>query len=50
MLVVALASAAGQTIDVDITPSHIRKTIIPNQALGAGIDRIPQKTIDTAFT
>jgi len=50
MLVAAVVLAAGQTIDVDITPSHIRKTIIPNQALGAGIDRIPQKTIDTAFT
>ncbi|HEX6802451.1 MAG TPA: discoidin domain-containing protein [Terriglobales bacterium] len=41
---------AGQTIDVDITPNHVRKTIIPNQALGAGIDRIPQRVIDSAFT
>jgi len=50
VLVAAVDSSAGQTIDVDITPSHIRKTIIPNQALGAGIDRLPQKVIDTAFT
>jgi hypothetical protein len=50
VLVAAVVPSAGQTIDVDITPSHIRKTIIPNQALGAGIDRLPQKVIDTAFT
>jgi hypothetical protein len=49
-LVTAVVSSGGQTIDVDITPSHVRKTIIPNQALGAGIDRIPQKVIDSAFT
>jgi len=49
-LMSAVVSSAGQTIDVDITPSHIRKTIIPNQALGAGIDRLPQKVIDQAFT
>jgi hypothetical protein len=50
MLVTAVVSSAGQTITVDSTPSHVRKTIIPNQALGAGIDRLPQKVIDTAFT
>ena len=49
-LVTAVVSSVGQTLDVDVTPSHVRKTIIPNQVLGAGIDRIPQKVIDTAFT
>jgi hypothetical protein len=39
----------AQTIQVDITPSHMRKSFVPNQALGAGIDRISQKTIDATF-
>ncbi|HEV2732590.1 MAG TPA: discoidin domain-containing protein, partial [Terriglobales bacterium] len=39
----------AQTIQVDITPSHLRKTFVPNEALGAGIDRIPRQTIDAAF-
>ena len=42
--------ATAQTITVDITPSHVKKVIIPNQMLGAGIDRIPVKVIDSAFT
>lgn len=41
--------AQSQTIQVDVTPSHVRKSLIPNQALGAGIDRISQQTIDTTF-
>jgi hypothetical protein len=41
--------AQGQTISVDATPSHVRKSIVPNQALGAGIDRISQKAIDETF-
>ena len=50
IVLAAVAFSAAQTITVDITPSHVRKTIIPNQALGAGIDRLSQKTIDSAFT
>jgi hypothetical protein len=46
----AVGYAAAQTITVDITPSHVKNTIIPNQALGAGIDRISQKVVDSAFT
>jgi hypothetical protein len=41
--------AHGQTIQVDITPSHMRKAFVPNQTLGAGIDRISQQTIDSTF-
>src|ERR1022692_250621 len=32
----------AQTIQVDVTPSHMRKAFVPNQTLGAGIDRISQ--------
>ena len=39
----------AQTIQVDITPGHMRKSFVPNQALGAGIDRITEKMIDTTF-
>jgi len=41
--------AQAQTIQVDVTPSHVRKTFIPNQTLGAGIDRISQRVIDETF-
>jgi hypothetical protein len=41
--------ARTQTIQVDVTPSHMRKSFVPNQTLGAGIDRINEKTIDTMF-
>lgn len=41
--------AHGQTISVDATPSHMRKSFAPNQALGAGIDRMSQQFIDETF-
>src|SRR5256885_2706669 len=42
-------AAHGQTISVDATPSHMRKSFVPNQALGAGIDRMNQQSIDETF-
>ncbi len=39
--------AAAQTIRVDA--SHPVKTFVPNQALGAGIDRMPAVAIDKLF-
>jgi hypothetical protein len=39
----------AQTIQVDVTPNHVRKSFVPNQTLGAGIDRISEQTIDTMF-
>jgi len=39
----------AQVISVDATPSHVRKSFVPNQALGAGIDRMSQKSIDETF-
>jgi hypothetical protein len=44
------ACCAAQTIDVDITPSHQTNRFIPNQTLGAGIDRIPVEAIDKDLT
>ncbi|HEV2115183.1 MAG TPA: discoidin domain-containing protein, partial [Terriglobales bacterium] len=43
------AFAPGQTIQVDASPTHVRKTFVPNQTLGAGIDRISQRAIDDTF-
>ena len=37
---------AAQTIQVDITPGHATNHFAPNQALGAGVDRIAQEAID----
>lgn len=49
-LLLSLAvSGQAQTIQVDITPGHVRKSFVPNQALGAGIDRISVQTIDHMF-
>ena len=39
----------AQVIDVDVTPSHVKKSFVPNQTLGAGIDRIPKAVIDANF-
>jgi len=54
MVVVALlveclflaAMGAAQTIQVDITPSHSTNHFVPNETLGAGVDRIPAAAID----
>jgi F5/8 type C domain len=43
-LLVVLSSA--QTIQVDITPAHSTNRFVPNQTLGAGVDRIPVTAID----
>jgi hypothetical protein len=45
----APAPAIAQTIRVDITPSHSTNTIRPDQALGAGIDRLPYGAADKLF-
>jgi len=39
-------AAVAQNIDVDITPSHETNRFVPNQTLGAGIDRISTEAID----
>jgi len=39
----------AQAIRVDATPSHARNSIVPAQALGAGIDRLPYGAADKTF-
>src|SRR2546427_1629301 len=39
-------AAVAQTISVDLTPAHETNHFVPNQTLGAGIDRIPVEAID----
>jgi hypothetical protein len=39
----------AQTIQVDIAPSHSTNRFVPNQTLGAGVDRIPVQAIDKDF-
>ena len=39
----------AQTIRVDATPSHSTNSIVPAQALGAGIDRLPPGATDKTF-
>lgn len=52
LAVVALLSYPlfAQTIQVDITPSHSTNHFVPNQTLGAGIDRIPVDAIDKGLS
>jgi len=53
-LAVLLGSLApfgfSQTIRVDITPSHVAKSFVPTEALGAGVDRISTASTDKVFT
>lgn len=46
LLVLGNAPANAQTVRVDITPSAKTNSFVPNQALGAGIDRIPREAIE----
>ena len=44
------AACSAQTIEVDSTPAHETNRFIPNQTLGAGIDRISVEAIDKDLT
>jgi hypothetical protein len=48
-LMVGAGGALGQTIRVDITPGHETNSIVPTEALGAGIDRLPYGAADKLF-
>jgi len=41
-----LIPSSAQTIQVDITPAHSTNHFVPNETLGAGVDRIPAAAID----
>lgn len=43
------SSMFAQTIRVDTTQSHATNSIVPEQALGASIDRLPQGATDKTF-
>jgi len=43
-------SSVAQTIQVDITPARSTNRFVPNEALGAGVDRIPAEAIDKDLT
>ncbi len=45
-----LAPAAAQTITVDTAPGAAVKEFVPNQAFGAGIDRLNSVTVEKMFT
>jgi hypothetical protein len=49
LMCVAGALVHGQSIRVDVTPSHATNTIVPTKALGAGIDRLPYGAADKLF-
>jgi len=42
--------SAAQTIQVDVTPTHVANHFRPNKTLGAGIDRIPPEAIDSGLS
>jgi hypothetical protein len=47
LAVMAICGAvSAQTVRVDITPGHEVNSVVPNQALGAGIDRLPKGAVD----
>ena len=45
-----LIFGTAQTIQVDITPGHSTNRFVPNETLGAGVDRIPAEAIDRGLT
>jgi hypothetical protein len=45
-----MTPSLAQTIQVDITPTHSTNHFRPNEALGAGIDRIPSEAIDSGLS
>jgi len=40
----------GQMVNVDITPEHALNHVVPQKALGGGVDRIPVEAIDKTLT
>jgi hypothetical protein len=48
-LFLLVPSLPAQTIRVDATPSHATNSIVPAQALGAGIDRLPPGATEKTF-
>lgn len=49
-LIASITQLRAQTVTVDITPEHALNHVIPNKALGGGIDRISVQAIDKTLT
>jgi F5/8 type C domain len=49
LLLLVSYQAEGQTIQVDVTPSHAQSAVRPVRALGAGIDRLPNDMVERAY-
>lgn len=47
---IASAAAHGQTVTVDIAPASAKNSFVPNQTLGAAVDRISVEAIDKTLT
>lgn len=50
LMAAAALPLRAQTVDVDITPSDATNHFVPQQTLGAGLDRISVEAIDKALT
>ncbi len=50
LCLIVTTSTSAQTIRVDMTPEHSTNKFVPNQALGAGIDRMSAVAIEKLFT
>src|SRR5581483_2475993 len=48
-VVLASSHAEAQTVQVDITPSHVVNTFSPLRALGSTVDRVPSNATDIFF-
>ncbi|MBV9620926.1 MAG: discoidin domain-containing protein, partial [Gammaproteobacteria bacterium] len=44
--VCGVAAAAGQTVRIDAAPQHVANRLRPSEALGAGVDRLPDGLAD----
>lgn len=49
LLVNLVPTSRAQTVQVDMTPSHVVNTFSPLYALGSTVDRIPSNATDTFF-
>ena len=49
LAIAAVSATSGQTVKVDITPSHVVNTFSPLRALGSTVDRVPSNATDTFF-
>jgi hypothetical protein len=49
-LVAQTAVSSSQTVTVDMAPEHALNHIVPQEALGGGVDRLSMEALDKTFT